>query len=219
MIRNQKKTRAELNDARSDVRMQAFDAPMHGKHMNLREFSSKFDREALTEEKTDDDCHGGARRRGLVWRLLPVCGASALTIVFALRREATDWGPEAALLHYFIAMFLPLRMYARVCWERSSAERTQAGWLALALLAVVMLFAYPYDTATVAGAVFGAVLLCDGVYAARSARARPLAANALTLLVLSNALLSLMVYRHESPLAASWYHTSFASLCALLVSF
>jgi len=198
--------------------MQAFDAPMHGKLMNLREFSSKYDRETVPDEKADDG-HGGARRRGVMWRVFPVYGASALTLIYALRREATDWGPAAALLHFFVAAFLPLRAYARVCVERTPAERTHAVLPLVALFAVVMLFAYPYDTATVAGVVFCAVLVCDGVYATRSARARSLAANALTLLVCSNAVLCLMVYRRGSALVEPYYHTSFAALCALLASF
>ncbi len=203
---------------RARTRMQAFDAPMHGKHINLREFSSKYDRDTPTDA-TADDLHGGVRRRGLLWRVFPVGGACALTLVYSLRREAADWGPEAALMHFFVAVFLPLRVYARVSSERTNAERTHAVWPAVAVFAAVVFLAYPYDTETVAGAVFCAMLLCDGVYAGRSARVRSLAANALTLLVLANALLSLMVFRRGDPLAASWYHASFASLCALLASF
>lgn len=204
-----------LNEACVGLSMHAFDAPMHGKQMNLREFSSKYDHDHDAQPEAGADDRGGSRRRNLLWRLFPACSASAMTSVYALRREATDWGPEAALLHFFLATFLPLRVYARLC----SPDRTRAVWPGLALHASVMLFAYPYDTAAVSGVVFCAVLLCDGFYVGRSAGVRSLAANALTLLVLSNAVLCLIVYSRDSRLAASYYHASFASLCVLLVSF
>ncbi len=191
--------------------MHAFDAPMHGKHISMREFASK----APPDAAGGDDCRGGARKRSVLWRLFPVCAAGAVTLVFALQREAADWGPEAALLHVFLAAFLPLRVHARV----RAGERASAVWPSAALLVALLVCARPYDTETVPGVLFVALLLCDCLHVARGARVRSLAANALTLLVLSNAVLCVLVYRGESRLSASYYHASFAALCALLVSF
>ena len=193
--------------------MHAFDAPMHGKQMNLREFSSKY--EPRPVEADADECEAGTCSPTVFARVFPVCTAGAMTMVYALRREATDWGPEAALIHFFLAVFLPLRMY--VCL--SFADKTQPAWLCLALHATVMLFAYPYDVARVSGVVFCAVLLAAGFHASRCVRTRSLASNAAAMLALLNGVLCLMVYSNDSRLPASYYHCSFVLLCLALFSF
>jgi hypothetical protein len=134
--------------------------------------------------------------------------------VYAQQGAARDWGPEAGLLHFFLAAFLPLRIYARLCFP----EKTDVVWPSLALHAAVMLCAYPYDTERVSVVVFCGVLLCVGFYTSRRVRARSLAVNAFTLLLLLNALLALMVYANDHRLVVSYYHVSFALLCLLLVA-
>lgn len=194
--------------------MHAFDAPLHGKHISLREFSNKYDHEKSREDETADECHVGLSD----WtscRLFPACGASAMTLVYALRRETTDWGPQAALLQFFLSAFLTLRMYASVC----VADRTHAVWPSLVLYVAVMLFAYPYDMEKASVVVFCALLLCAGIHGTRCVRGRSLAANALTLMVLCNGVLCLMVCTLDSPVVDSYYHASFASLMIFLVSF
>jgi len=193
--------------------MHVFDAPMHGKSMNLREFSSKYD--PRTADVAADDCTTGAGSWALFAWLFPVCTASAMTMVYGLRREATDWGPEAPVLHFFLAALLPLRIYTRLCFP----EKTQLVWPSLALYATVMLFAYPYDVERVSGVVFCAVLLADGLFMARFMRGRSLAANAATLLLLANGVLSLFVQNADSRVSVSYYHCSFALLCVVFFSF
>jgi len=193
--------------------MHAFDAPMHGKHINLRDFSSKYD--ARPADAAVDDCQGGTRQWNLFARLFPACSAGAMTFVYGQRREATDWGPEAALLHFFLAAFLPIRIYMRLCFP----EKLQLVWPCLALHATVMLCAYPYDVEKVSIVVFCGVLVCDGFLVTRCVRARSLAANACTLLLLLNGVLCLLVYSNNSRLAASYYHASFALLCLAFLSF
>jgi len=194
--------------------MHAFDAPLHGKHISLRDFSSKYDHEISREELVAQDCQAGTGHWTLN-RLFPACAAGVMTFVYALRRETTDWGPQAALLQFFLSAFLPLRIYVGVC----SPERKHAVWPSLALYATVMLFAYPYDTEKASVVVFCALLLCAGFHASRSVNGRSLAANALTLLVLCNGVLCLMVCTHDNRVVDSYYHLSFASLCLFLVSF
>jgi hypothetical protein len=190
--------------------MHAFDAPMHGKHMNLREFSSKYD--PRTADVEVDECDRGACSWTLFARLFPVCGAGAMTSVYALRREATDWGPEAALIHFFLAVFLPLRIYVCLCFP----DKTQPVWPSLALHATLMLFAYPYDVERVSVVVFCAVLLAAGLHTSRCVRTRSLAANAAAMLSLLNGVLCLIVYNNDSRLTGSYYHCSFVLLCLAL---
>jgi hypothetical protein len=194
--------------------MHAFDAPLHGKHISLREFSNKYDHDVSRQEGSTDDFQGNPSHWTLC-RLFPVCGASVMTFVYGLRRETTDWGPQAALLHFFLSVFLTLRIYARLY----APEKTHAMWPSLALYATVMLFAYPYDTEKASVVVFCALLLCAGFYSTRCVHGRSLAANALTLLVLLNGLLCLVVCTQDSRVIDSYYHVSFASLCLFLVSF
>jgi hypothetical protein len=192
--------------------MHAFDVPLHGKHISLREFSSKYDHDTNRPEEATDDCQGSTSHWTLR-RLFPVCGASAMTFVYALRRETTDWGPQAALLQFFLSVFLTLRIYARLY----VAEKAHAVWPSLALYATVMLFAYPYDTEKASLVVYCALLLCAGFHSTRGVHGRSLAVNALTLLVLLNGVLCLMVCTHDNPVVYSYYHVSFASLCLFLV--
>ena len=152
--------------------MHVFDAPMHGKSMNLREFSSKYD--PRTADVAADDCTTGAGSWTLFAWLFPVCTASAMTMVYGLRREATDWGPEAPVLHFFLAALLPLRIYTRLCFP----EKMQCVWPSLALHCIVMLFAYPYDVERVSGVVFCSVLVADCFFMSRCVRGRSLAVNA-----------------------------------------
>ena len=194
--------------------MHAFDAPLHGKHISLRDFSSKYDHEISREELDTENCQAGTGH----WtsnRLFPACGAGVMTFVYALRRETTDWGPQAALLQFFLSAFLPLRIYAHL----RSTDRTYAVWPSMALYATVLLFAYPYDTEKASVVVFCVMLLCVGFQSSRCVHGRSLAANALTLLVLSNAVLCLMVCTQDTRVVDSYYHVSFASLCLFLVSF
>jgi hypothetical protein len=193
--------------------MHVFDAPMHGKSMNLREFSSKYD--PRTADVAVDDCTTVAGSWTLFAWLFPVCTASAMTMVYGLRREATDWGAEAPVLHFFLAALLPLRIYARLCFP----EKTQIVWPSLALHCIVMLFAYPYDVERVSGVVFCSVLLAAGFHATRYVRTRSLAANAATLLLLANGVLSLFVHTADSRASVSYYHCSFALLCLAFLSF
>ena len=192
--------------------MHAFDAPLHGKHISMRDFSSKYDHEVNREEEAVENYQGDIRNWTLC-RLFPVCGASVMTFVYGLRRETTDWGPQAALLHFFLSAFLPLRIYACLCVP----ERTHAVWPNLAIYVTVMLFAYPYDMQKASVVVFCALLLCTGFQATRCVKKRSLAANALTLFLLSNAVLCLMVCTHDSRVVDSYYHTSFLSLLFFLV--
>jgi hypothetical protein len=193
--------------------MHAFDAPLHGKHISLREFSNKYDHEMSREEETADDCQGGSAHRTLCY-LFPACGATAMTLAYGLRRETTDWGPQAALLHFFLSVFLTLRIYARL----SAPDRTYPVWPSLALYVTVMLFAYPYDTEKASVVVFFALLSCAAFHGTRCVNGRSLATNALTLLVLCNGVLCLMVCTHDNPVVDSYYHFSFASLCFFMAS-
>jgi len=193
--------------------MHAFDAPMHGKQMNLREFSSKYEPRPVEPEA--DECDAGTCSPTVFARLFPVSAAGAMTVVYALRREANDWGPEASLLHFFLAVFLPLRMYVCLAF----ADKTQPAWVCLALHATVMLFAYPYDVAQVSVVVFCAVLLAAGFHASRCLRTRSLAANAAAMLSLLNGGLCLVVYSNDSRLPVSYYHGSFVFLCTALFFF
>ena len=193
--------------------MHVFDAPMHGKSMNLREFSSKYD--PRTADVTADDCTTGAGSWTLFAWLFPVCTASAMTMVYGLRREATDWGPEAPVLHFFLAALLPLRIYTRLCFP----EKMQCVWPSLALHCIVMLFAHPDDVERVSGVVFCSVLVADCFFMARCVRGRSLAVNAATLLLLANGVLSLVVHNADSLVSVSYYHCSFALLCLAFLSF
>jgi hypothetical protein len=193
--------------------MHVFDAPMHGKSMNLREFSSKYD--PRTADVAADDCTTGAGSWTLFAWLFPVCTASAMTMVYGLRREATDWGPEAPVLHFFLAALLPLRIYTRLCFP----EKIQCVWPSLVLHCIVMLFAYPYDVERVSGVVFCSVFVADCFFMARCVRGRSLAANAATLLLLANGVLSLVVHNAESRVSVSYYHSSFVLLCIAFLSF
>lgn len=195
--------------------MHAFDAPLHGKHISLRDFSSKYDHDSRSEDAVADDNHADPRQRQALGRVLPVITASAMTLVHGQQGGARDWGPEADLLHFFLAAFLPLRIYARLRFP----EKGAVVWPSLALHSTVMLCAYPYDTERVSVVVFCGVLLCAGYYSSCGVPARSLAVNALTLLVVLNAVLCLMVYTNDSRLVTSYYHLSFASLCVLLVLF
>lgn len=195
--------------------MHVFDAPMHGKSMNLREFSSKYDPRPADVASAGDDCTAGARSRTLFAWLFPVCTASAMTTVFGLRREATDWGPEAPVLHFFLAALLPLRIYTRLCLP----EKTQVVWPSLALHVTLMLFAYPYDVERVSGVVFCSVLVADCCFMARCVRGRSLAANAATLVLLANGVLALVVQSADSRVSVSYYHWSFVLLCVAFLSF
>jgi len=190
--------------------MQSFDAPMHGKHISLRDFSMKFDHAARTEEAAGEE---HPHKRNSSWHVLSVCIASAMTVVHALQGGARDWGPEADLMHFFLAAFLPLRIYGRLCFP----EKSESVWPSLALHVAVMLCAYPYDTERVSVVVFVGVLVYDGASASRRLRGRSLAWNAGTLLVLLNAVLCLLVYANDSGLVVSYYHASFLSLGVLLV--
>jgi hypothetical protein len=190
--------------------MHAFDAPLHGKHINLREFSSKYDHGARTEDVTAEE---DPRKSQALWHALPVCIASVMTLVHGAQTDAKDWGPEAGLLHFFLAAFLPLRIYARL----SLPEKGVVVWPSLALHFIVMMFAYPYDTERVSVVLFCAVLMCVGFYTSRCVPTRPLAVNAFTLLVILNAVLCLMVYANDNRLVVSYYHVSFSALCLLLV--
>lgn len=193
--------------------MHIFDAPMHGKNMNLREFSSKYD--PRTADVATDDCTTGAVSWTLFAWLFPVCTASAMTMVYGLRREATDWGPEAPVLHFFLAALLPLRIYTRLCFP----EKTQLVWPSLALHCIVMLFAYPYDVERVSGVVFCSLLLATGFHASRCVRTRSLAVNAATLLLLASGVLSLFVLNADSRVSVSYYHCSFSLFCLAFLSF
>lgn len=193
--------------------MHIFDAPMHGKNMNLREFSSKYDPRAA--DVAVDDCTTGAGSWTLFAWLFPVGAASAMTMVYGLRREAADWGPEAPVLLFFLAAMLPLRVYTRLCFP----EKTQVVWPSVALHCVVMLFAYPYDVERVPTVVFCALLFAAGFHATRCVRTRSLAANAATLLLLANGVLSLVVHNADSRVSVSYYHASFALLCLAFLSF
>jgi hypothetical protein len=195
--------------------MLAFDAPLHGKQMNFRDFSGRYDHLSKTEDAGSDDGHADLRQRSAVWHALPGCIALAITLVHGLETDASDWGPEAGLLHFFLAVFLPLRIYARL----SLPEKGAVVWPSLALHASVMLFAYPYETERASVVVFCGVLLCVGYFASRGVVARSLVVNALTLMVLLNAVLCLMVYVNDSRLVVSYFHVSFAALCLLLVLF
>lgn len=193
--------------------MHIFDAPMHGKSMNLREFSSKYD--PRTADVAADDCATGAGSLALFAWLFPVGTASAMTMVYGLRRDATDWGPEAPVLLFFLAAVLPLRVYTCLCFP----EQTYAVWPSVALHCVVMLFAYPYDVERVPGVVFCSLLAAASVFTARCVRGRSLVANAATLLLLANGVLSLVVQNADSRVSLSYYHASFALLCLVFLSF
>lgn len=195
--------------------MLAFDAPLHGKHMNLRDFSGRYESLAKTDDAGADDGRADLRQRSALWHALPACVALAMTLVHGLETGASDWGPEAGLLHFFLAAFLPLRIYARLCLP----EKGVLVWPSLALFASVMLFAYPYETERASVVVFCGVLLCVGYFASRGVVARSLAVNALTLMVMLNAVLCLMVYVNDSRLVVTYFHVSFGALCVLLVLF
>jgi hypothetical protein len=194
--------------------MYAFDAPLHGKHISLRDFSSKYDHEISREEEIADDCQGGTVDRTL-YRLFPACGASAMTFVYALRREITDWGPQAALLQFFLSVFLTLRIYSRLYVP----DKTHAIWPSLVLYITVMLFAYPYEMEKASVVVFCVLLFCAGFHSIRCVQGRSLAVNAMTLMLLLNGLLCLVVSTQDNPVIDSYYHISCSSLCLLLVSF
>ena len=195
--------------------MYSFDAPMHGKSISIRDFSSKYVREPFEQDSVAEEGQGGTRHGSRWWDAFSVCGAGAMALVYAQRVEAGDWGPEAGLLHFFLAAFLPLRIYGRLCFP----EKTYAVWPSLALHAIVMLCAYPYEGERVSGVVFGACVLCVGLYASAGAGLRSLAANAATLLVMLNAVLCLLVYANDRRLGSSYYHASFVLVCVALVSF
>jgi|LauGreDrversion2_2_1035103.scaffolds.fasta_scaffold40571_2 hypothetical protein len=193
--------------------MHAFDAPLHGKSINLRDFSHKYDHGARAEDAVDEDGHADHRQRQALWHALPVVTAIAMTLVHGQQGAARDWGPEADLLTFFLAAFLPLRIFARLRFP----EKGAVAWPSLALHSTVMLCAYPYDTERVSVVVFCAVLLCVGFYTTRCVPTRSLALNAFTLLVILNAVLCLMVYANDSRLVVAYYHVSFSALCVLLV--
>lgn len=195
--------------------MHAFDAPLHGKHISLREFSNKYDHGTRAEDAVAEDSHADPRQRQALARALPVVIASVMTLVHGQQGAARDWGPEADLLHFFLAAFLPLRIYARL----SFPEKGAVVWPSLVLHSTVMLCAYPYDTERASVVVFCGVLLCAGFYSSCGVPARSLAVNALSLLVILNAVLCLMVYANDNRLVTSYYHFSFASLCILLMLF
>lgn len=194
--------------------MYAFDAPLHGKNISLREFSNKYDHEVSKEDGVTDDCQGGAGLWTLC-RAFPACGATAMTLIYGLRRETTDWGPQAALLHFFLSAFLPLRIYASVCVP----DKTCAVWPSLVLYLMVMLFAYPYEKEKASIVVFCCLLLSTGFHATRNVHGRSLASNSLTLFLLLNAVLCLMVSTQENRVMDSYYHVTFVSLCIFQVSF
>jgi hypothetical protein len=186
--------------------MHVFDAPMHGKHISLRDFSNKYEQVARQDDVDGEDCHAGLQKKNLWWHVFPSCAACAMTFVYARQAEVRDWGPQASLFHFFLAAFLPLRIYGRLF----CLDKTHVVWPCLALHVAVMLCAYPYETERVSTVVFVGVLLCGGFYASESVRVRSLAANAATLLVILNAVLCLMVYANDRQLASTYYHVSFA---------
>jgi hypothetical protein len=198
--------------------MYVFDAPMHGKSISTRDFSSKYVREPYEQDAAAEDGQGGARHGSRWWDAFSVCGAGAMALVHAQRVGAGDVGPEAGLLHFFLAAFLPLRIYGRLCFS-AFPERTYAVWPSLALHATVMLCAYPYERERVSAVVFGACVLCVGLHASAGFGLRSLAANAATLLVMLNAVLCLLVYANDSRLGSSYYHASFVAACVALASF
>jgi hypothetical protein len=197
--------------------MHIFDAPMHGKHINIRDFSSssKYAHSIHEQDTAVDDCQGGVHQKSRLWAVLSVFGASAMTLVYGQSVDASDWGPEAGLMHFFLAAFLPLRIYGRL----SFPDKTHVVWPSLALHATVMLCAYPYERERVSVVLFCGVLLCVGFYGSLVVSLRSLAVNAATLLVILNAVLCLMVYASDSRLATPYYHASFFLLLILLLSF
>ena len=108
--------------------MHAFDAPLHGKHINLRDFSSKYDHGARTEDVAAEE---DPRKQHALWHALPVCVASVMTLVHAAQTETKDWGPEAGLMHFFLAAFLPLRIYARLSFPERRRRSPRRGALGL----------------------------------------------------------------------------------------
>jgi hypothetical protein len=104
----------DLNDA-SLSRMLTFDAPLHGKHMNLRDFSDRYETLSKTDDTVADDGRSDLRQRIALWHALPACVTLTMTIVHGLETGTTEWGPETGLLHFFLSVFLPLLIYTLMC--------------------------------------------------------------------------------------------------------
>lgn len=193
----------------SKMSMNVFDVPLHGKNISLRDFSSKV--ESRGDSAGTDAAkvlRPGSTANGML------C-AAAMTLMYGVQRTAPDWDPVAGYVHFFLAAYLPMHVYARL----TCGAKQRAVWPAVALHASVMLFAYPYDRAEISSALFFALTVLDVIFTVRFADDALPGRHILAVCVILNAVLCLTVSVLHAAKIAWFYNASFVALFALFVSF
>jgi hypothetical protein len=191
--------------------MNVFDVALHGKNISLRDFSGKV--EARDSAGADAPNRAAVPRPGSTAHAM-LC-AAAMTLAYGVQRAAPDWDPLAGYVHFFLAAYLPMHVYARL----TCGAKQAAVWPAVALHASVMLFAYPYDRAEISGGLFCALTALDAIFTVRLPDGVVLGRHILAVCVLLNALLCLTVTALHAANIVWFYNASFFALFALFVSF
>ena len=192
--------------------MNVFDVALHGKNISLRDFTGKV--EARGDGAADAPHRAAAVQRPAATAHAMLC-AAALTLAYGMQRAAQDWDPLAGYVHFFLAAYLPLHVYARL----TCGAKQVAVWPAVALHASVMLFAYPYDRADIPGGLFCALTVLDAIFAVRVPDGVVLGRHILAVCVILNAVLCLTVTVLHAAKIEWFYNASFLALFVFFVSF
>ena len=193
--------------------MNVFDVALHGKNISLRDFSGKV--ESRGDSAGTDAAHRGANVLRPGPTVHGMLCAFAMTLLYGMQRTPPDWDPLAGYVHFFLAAYLPMHVYARL----TCGAKQLAVWPAVALHASVMVFAYPYDRAEISSGLFCALTLLDAIFTVRFPDGALPGRHVLTVCVILNAVLCLTVYVLHAAKIVWFYNLSFLALFALFVSF
>ena len=193
--------------------MNVFDVALHGKNISLRDFSGRVD--SRGDGAGADAPHRASGMSKLSSTVNSMLCAFAMTLIYSVQRTATDWDPVAPCVHFFLAAYLPLHVYARL----TCGAKQLAVWPAVVLHASVMLFAYPYDRAGVSIRVFFVLLLLNAIFTVRFSDTIVIGRHVVGVCVILNAALCLTVYMLHAAEIVWYYNLSFLALFVLFVSF